>query len=135
MLRGKDSNQTRAQDQHCVSVSSHGSNLTENGKHMPTQVHAQVQIVAKIIVIDLYSLPLIQGPHLPTTVVDVRLQPPHTPLIIAPPTLQRLHLPLHLHFSSSNLFSSAICNYLHTANQQRDFSAQKDMQEKVQPMG
>lgn len=37
VLRGRGSNQIRVQDQHCVSVSSHGSNLTENGSHSPNQ--------------------------------------------------------------------------------------------------
>lgn len=59
------------------------------------------------------------GPHLPTTVVDVRLWLHHTPLTIAPPTLQRLHLRLYFHFTSSELLSSATFNYLHAANQQR----------------
>ncbi|XP_076593713.1 B-cell lymphoma 3 protein homolog [Chaetodon auriga] len=35
VLRGRGSNQIRVQDQHCVSVSSHGSNLTENGSPSP----------------------------------------------------------------------------------------------------
>ncbi|XP_070823407.1 B-cell lymphoma 3 protein homolog [Chaetodon trifascialis] len=39
VLRGRGSNQIRVQDQHCVSVSSHGSNLTENGSLSPNHSH------------------------------------------------------------------------------------------------
>lgn len=35
VLRGRGSNQIKVQDQHCVSVSPHGSNLTENGSPSP----------------------------------------------------------------------------------------------------
>ncbi|KAM7383203.1 hypothetical protein PAMP_002874 [Pampus punctatissimus] len=35
VLRGRGSKQIRVQDQHCMSVSSHGSNLTENGSPSP----------------------------------------------------------------------------------------------------
>ncbi|XP_035527522.1 B-cell lymphoma 3 protein homolog [Morone saxatilis] len=35
VLRGRGSNPLRVQDQHCVSVSPHGSNLTENGSPSP----------------------------------------------------------------------------------------------------
>ncbi|KAK5861885.1 hypothetical protein PBY51_017326 [Eleginops maclovinus] len=38
VLRGRGSNQIRVQDQHCVSLSSHGSNLTENGS--PSSNHS-----------------------------------------------------------------------------------------------
>lgn len=36
VLRGRGPNQIRVQDQHCVSVSPHGSNLTENGSPSPS---------------------------------------------------------------------------------------------------
>ncbi|KAM7421200.1 hypothetical protein PAMA_015383 [Pampus argenteus] len=36
VLRGRGSKQIRVQDQHCMSVSSHGSNLTENGSPSPS---------------------------------------------------------------------------------------------------
>ncbi|KAM9353515.1 B-cell lymphoma 3 protein homolog [Symphorus nematophorus] len=36
VLRGRGSNQIRVQDQHCVSVSSHGSTFTENGSPSPS---------------------------------------------------------------------------------------------------
>nr|XP_046254258.1 B-cell lymphoma 3 protein homolog [Scatophagus argus] len=36
VLRGRGSNQIKVQDQHCVSVSPHGSNLTENGSSSPS---------------------------------------------------------------------------------------------------
>ncbi|KAM6935381.1 B-cell lymphoma 3 protein homolog [Lycodopsis pacificus] len=35
VLRGRGSNQVRAQDQHCVSVSPHGSSVTDNGSPSP----------------------------------------------------------------------------------------------------
>ncbi|XP_054477801.1 B-cell lymphoma 3 protein homolog [Anoplopoma fimbria] len=35
VLRGRGSNQIRVQDQHCVSVSPHGSNFTDNGSPSP----------------------------------------------------------------------------------------------------
>lgn len=105
MLRGRGSNQIRVQDQHCVSVSPHGSHLTENGKSMHTGSHTSSHTVTKITVFHLYSLPLFKGPHLQTTVVDVHLRLHHTPLTVAPPTLQRLHLRLHFHFTSSELLS------------------------------
>ncbi|XP_070691599.1 B-cell lymphoma 3 protein homolog [Pempheris klunzingeri] len=39
VLRGRGSNQIRVQDQRCVSVSPHGSNLTENGSPSPIHSH------------------------------------------------------------------------------------------------
>ncbi|XP_044064689.1 B-cell lymphoma 3 protein homolog [Siniperca chuatsi] len=36
VLRGRGSNQIRVQDQHCVSISPHGSNLTEHGSPSPS---------------------------------------------------------------------------------------------------
>ncbi|XP_029306575.1 B-cell lymphoma 3 protein homolog [Cottoperca gobio] len=70
VLRGRGSNQIRVQDQHNVSVSSHGSNLTENGS--PSSNHSR-------------------GCSPSTT--------PHTPYHSTSHS-PKIHLPLDFHFTS-----------------------------------
>lgn len=84
----------RVQDYHSVSNSPHGSNLTEMGKKRPKKNKQNHKVLP---VYNLYFLPLLQGPHLPTTAEDVHPQLRPTLLITAALTLQRPHL--HIYFS------------------------------------